>query len=776
MKKLVLLSFLSFYFAFSSQAQRWYSYDEYLNNVTFGGIGYSILPIWNDTTSVVGYGGSIPGYYNNTFTSVGLSFAPILTAWNDTGIYHVLVKVGPTDAYTIDSIRLYGVYLRNNARTSPVDTLFMSFVNGNGSGTTNLQESFLHGLLGTYGYDPLYYLTMGHDSINNRAGQLSGASATPYVVYVTLHSTDTASFFNQTITLPAPYAVPAGSAVGMSLSFKSGDATFTPGDTTIYSSGAYKYGQFSPYIEYYGFSGSPSYAYYDPLDSNYGYFKKEGAPTWGGQYIPLWAWSAGGIASELQYPVIDYHVHCTSCMLNDTITGSMHVCAGDTVHLAFSVPGGSWTSGSSGIATVSSTGVLTAVSGGVVNITYAIGTNKAISSFTVDPLPPAITGTFTLCALSTTALADALPGGTWSSSTPSVATVSVAGMVSGISAGVSVISYTSIAGCVTSHSVTVNPVPPAIMGTTGLCVAGTTTLSDAAPAGSWTTSSPSIATVGASTGIVSGIGAGTAVITYTVAGCSAMITVTVAATPVAGTITGGSTVCAGSTITLIDVAPGGIWSSGTTSIATVSGGVVSGVTAGVATISYTVTNACGTAYATMPVTVNPMPVAGTVTGSDTVCVGRTVSLTDLASGGVWSSGGTAIATVTSAGLVTGVAGGTVNISYSVTNSCGTAYATLTLHVIPTATCALLSNTVALSENPQLKIFPNPNEGTFAINIVSGKNEEATVVICNVTGEKVMEFKVTTNKANEISLKQPAGVYIVTATSSDGTYVSKLLIK
>jgi hypothetical protein len=38
------------------------------------------------------------------------------------------------------------------------------------------------------------------------------------------------------------------------------------------------------------------------------------ANKWGGQYIPLWFWSAtGGGASTNQYPYIDFHIKCATC-------------------------------------------------------------------------------------------------------------------------------------------------------------------------------------------------------------------------------------------------------------------------------------------------------------------------------------------------------------------------------------------------------------------------------------------------------------------------------
>eukprot|EP01036_Dinobryon_divergens_P030161 gene30161-39358_t len=96
-------------------------------------------------------------------------------------------------------------------------------------------------------------------------------------------------------------------------------------------------------------------------------------------------------------------------------------------------------------------------------------------------------------------------------------------------------------------------------------------------------------------------------------------TVTVNALPNAGTITGASSVNAGSTITLSNTTTGGVWSSSSTSVATVgSTGVVTGVAVGTATITYSVSNSCGTSAVTKAVTVNAATAscdAWTITGT-----------------------------------------------------------------------------------------------------------------------------------------------------------------
>jgi uncharacterized protein YjdB len=73
-------------------------------------------------------------------------------------------------------------------------------------------------------------------------------------------------------------------------------------------------------------------------------------------------------------------------------------------------------------------------------------------------------------------------------------------------------------------------------------------------------------------------------------------------------------------------------------------------------------------------TINASPTVDPIVGSSsTICAPNTLALTDNTAGGVWSSSNTAVATVDTAGLVTGVAEGSAVISYTVTdNGCSTA--------------------------------------------------------------------------------------------------------
>ncbi len=374
------------------------------------------------------------------------------------------------------------------------------------------------------------------------------------------------------------------------------------------------------------------------------------------------------------------------------ITGTTTLCAGTVTSLSDATGAGTWTTSSAAIASVvSSTGVVYGVSAGTATISYTLGTGcYQTTTVTVNPLPAVIGGPTQVCVGSTITLTDGTAGGTWATTNASVASIDATGVVTGVAVGTVTISYTLATGCYKTTTVTVNPLPATIGGPTVVCVAASITLTNSSTGGTWTTSSATTASVAGSTGVVTGVSAGTVTITYTLpTTCYITTTVTVNPLPVAGTIGGLTTVCVGNTINMTETVTGGTWSSTNTSIATISAtGVVTGVAAGTDTVKYSVTNSCGTAVATYVITVIAFPTAGTITGPTNVCENASVTFTDAISGGTWTSANTSIAVVTAGGVVTGVLAGTTTISYAVTNSCGTAYATKTIIVDPIPTITI----------------------------------------------------------------------------------------
>ena len=370
----------------------------------------------------------------------------------------------------------------------------------------------------------------------------------------------------------------------------------------------------------------------------------------------------------------------TDCQCTVTASNSGPICAGETFDLSVNtVPGSTylWT-GPNGFTSTDQNPINVPTPTGTppfiyeVTATATVGINVCSSQTTVvvNALPT-ISGTPTVCAGLQTQLTGTLtPAATnaWTSFNPAVATISNTGLVTGVNAGTSTITYTTIDGCSATVIVTVNPLP-AITGTQSVCVGEQTQLTGSlipAAVNAWVSSNTAVATVDSS-GLVSAVAAGTTTITYATAdGCEITAIVNVKALPV---ISGTLAVCVGLTTQLSATqtpATTNAWVSSNPAVATVNNtGLITGISLGTTTITYTTFDGC---TATAIVTVNDIP---TITGTLTVCSGFQTQLsgsTTPAAVNAWVSSNTAVATVDGTGLVTGVSAGTTTITY--TNSTG----------------------------------------------------------------------------------------------------------
>jgi hypothetical protein len=158
-----------------------------------------------------------------------------------------------------------------------------------------------------------------------------------------------------------------------------------------------------------------------------------------------------------------------SCLVTKTLTvntlplpiaGATSLCLGTPVTLTDATTGGTWSSSAPAIATINpATGSVSSVSAGVVVMSYTMGCT-ATHVLTVNAVPAAITGTLSTCTIGSTTLSNTVPGGTWISGTPAVATVgALSGVVIGVSAGTTTIDYILPGGCFTSAVVSVFALP-----------------------------------------------------------------------------------------------------------------------------------------------------------------------------------------------------------------------------------------------------------------------------------------------------------------------------
>ncbi len=375
------------------------------------------------------------------------------------------------------------------------------------------------------------------------------------------------------------------------------------------------------------------------------------------------------------------------------ISGTAALCPGGTSTLTQAGPaGGVWSSSAPLIASIgSSSGVVNAIAAGLASITYnastACGTAVSTYTITVNPNPATIGGTLTVCeGGATTTLTDAAAGGTWTSANPSIATIGASsGVATGVASGGTpasvTITYTLPTTCSITTSLLVNPlpVPYTVTGGGNYCTGGsgvavglsgsTVGVNYQLFLGGTPVSSLSGTGSALNFGLMTATGTYTIVGTNVATGCSKNMT----GTAVVGfnpnpAIPGGATsVCALQTAVLTDATPGGTWTSGNTTLATVGlgTGIVTGITAGTLNMTYTIGSTGCKSFA--PFTV--FAAAGAIGGTPSVCVGGNTTLTNTG-GGTWTSSATGVATVgAGSGIVSGVAPGTTTITYALPTGC-----------------------------------------------------------------------------------------------------------
>ncbi len=448
-----------------------------------------------------------------------------------------------------------------------------------------------------------------------------------------------------------------------------------------------------------------------------------------------------------------------------SITGPSSICVGASTTLSPSL-GGVWSSSNPAVATVSNTGIVTAISQGVATFTFTLSSgciSNPSNPITVNGKPTtSINGDQAICIGASTQLIPAL-GGTWSSSNPLVASVSNTGLVTGISAGLAAFIYTETSsGCVSnpSSSIQIKTKPSiTILGSDEVCAGFTTNLSPSV-GGIWTSSNTAIATI-SNTGLVFGVGPG--VVTFSFrengSGCNSdpSLPVIINPKPIVNFVSP-SVICIGANSALLPgvSAAGGVWTSSNNGIAQINHeGIVVGIAAGSVTFTYTAPETGCISNPSSVMTVIGKPTVSVV-GSSIVCIGTTTTLSP-STGGTWSSSHSNIATVNNTGLVTGVAPGTAVFYFTeISTGCiSLATTPITVNIPPTISlsgpsslCAgFMTNVlpssggVWTSSNPSIASVTNSgtvtgvSNGVAQMNFTSGNGCVSTSpILINVNGK------------------------------------------
>lgn len=393
----------------------------------------------------------------------------------------------------------------------------------------------------------------------------------------------------------------------------------------------------------------------------------------------------------------------------------------------------SWSTSAANVATVSDVGVVTGVSPGTATITARATVNGASASVGTQIVVTAPAAAPVLTSVGVTApAASVVIGGTlqltaaprdqngsaiaasvsWLSSALGIATVNSTGRVTANATGSAIITAIATAGGVTVSAdfvVTVSPVPLVLTSVTitvpaSALRAGATLQLTAAPKDqdgnpiaasvAWGTSDQAKATV-SSTGVVTGVAAGTVTITAIASAAGVIVSNSIQLTVLPPLVLTAVIITpspvpeieSGTTVQLSasprdqnndPIAATVTWSTLDAAVATVSTmGLVTGVATGSVTIAATATAGGVTVMGTAAITVAAAPVLTSVivTGSGSVSAGGTTQLMAsprdqfsnvIAAAISWGTSDGSKATVSGTGLVTGVAAGTATITATAT--------------------------------------------------------------------------------------------------------------
>ena len=459
-----------------------------------------------------------------------------------------------------------------------------------------------------------------------------------------------------------------------------------------------------------------------------------------------------------------------------------------------------WSSLQPQFATVDEAGIVTAIATGTatIRVTTADGGRTANCTVTVPTVTPTSvslnhkTLTLTVGATDTSLVATVLPANaanknvSWSSSSNAVATVNSSGAVTAVSAGSVTITVTTTVGshtdtCIVTvgsvavTGVTLNKTNTSItVGNEETLVATIYPTNASNKNVTWYSYNQGVATVSAS-GVVKAIAAGTTNIRVTAdGGQTAECTVTVPV-PVSGvtlnkpatSITVGKTEQLTATVNPSNADNKNVnWSSSAPGVATVNtSGLVTAVSAGTATITVTTVDGGRTANCTVTV---PVPVSGVSLNktSTTLVLGGTETLTatvlpsNAANKSVtWSSSSTAVATVSTTGLVTARALGSAVITVTTDDGEYKATCNISVGAVPVSGVNMSKSTTSIivGGTEQLNATVLPSEaGNKAVNWSSNNTPVATV-------------------SNGLVTTHAVGTATITVTTVDGGFTATCLV-
>ncbi len=452
-----------------------------------------------------------------------------------------------------------------------------------------------------------------------------------------------------------------------------------------------------------------------------------------------------------------------------------------------------WQSSDNTIATVSNTGLLTAVSAGPVTITASMGTISGMESLVVIAAvgPPTLTSItispslFSIASGQTKQLKalgvfsdgtsqDLTNQATWASVAGGTASVGATGLVTGVSQGSTSITATlgSTSGSATAtvtaallNSIVVSPSTASIatgqtqaFAANGIFSDGSST--DMTDSVSWSSGSTNFASINA-TGLATGVSAGSATITASAGAVSGSATLTVTPAvlvsvdispdgetiPIGGqlqlALTG--TYSDSTTQTLTNVT----WTSSDSTLASVD--PVTGIVTGVANSNGNPVTIVGSAngqtdtttvYVTsaIPESLTLTPAAASIASGTTLQYAVNATFSDgsiqpLTAGLTWSSTSTAAAGISASGLATGIAPGQTTITVTSGSLTGSAVLTVTPATLTAVVVVPTSPTVGINGNVQFTATGIFSDGSTqdVTSLATWSSSAANVALINNAG-------------------------------------------
>ena len=211
---------------------------------------------------------------------------------------------------------------------------------------------------------------------------------------------------------------------------------------------------------------------------------------------------------------------------------------------------------------------------------------------------------------------------------------------------------------------------------------------------------------------------------------------------------------------------GGSWSVSNSNATVSSSGLVSTVVADTFTLIYTVSTTCGVVSTTKAIDIvsGLPPTAGVISGTGHVCPGSPITLTDGIGGGTWTVGN-ANATISSAGLLSGVSAGTDSVFYTVTNACGATTTGSLMTIVPIPSGGAITGTTNICKGETITLTDPTAVGP---GVWSASNPYATIsatgdVTALTVGRDIIYYTVT----NSCGTAYTSTVVIITDCNNVG---------